>query len=270
MLNLSYAMNVDCRQHRKAARVFSRGDVYVNGELPVLQADKCVAMSGRCIYPLELMPARIEEDAYYISNLEDVHRRWQILREQLLLRYEGEFAEKLVLKMDAAMEEPIAVESMILNNIFFQLYTMPLHADENHPATATYQQGFSLIDFCAPVLFSCRRTLKKENGGYLAEITGKCIDKRSYTDLVYSKANVALDEDRAFCNGNLSLWARLTSTGTLLSVKGVIGISSDINESREIKVSMVYDPLAEVSPQDFEPAITEEKRVGKRPFWKLF
>ncbi len=270
-VNISFAVNIDSKRKHEGLLIFNRLKVFIDGELPVSETDKCVALSGICIYPIKLGNKNNRSANFEVENIEEIRTRWILSRPQLLRCYEGTFVDKIVERMDDLFDEDSRITKLIEQNIFQQLFFMPLLANDLYPDVASFKQDFSLINFCTPVQFSCRRTLKKlDDGSLTIKVEGECADSRSYSEIVYSKASYGeVDEMSVRCEGKLELSIVQCADENMRSIKGTIEIA-DGNSFRKLELLIAYNELVRLSQQDFEPLVKEEDNPNKKPFWKLF
>ncbi len=265
---ISYAINVDSSREAKGQVTLNRHEVYKNGELPRLQADACVALSGKCIYPLTIK-RNIQTRAHEIDNVKQIHQRWHIAKQQLNMQYNGDFVTRLIAHMDAVFEEKENVQKLVDANLFHQLHFLPQLTGNFQNIPPAFSIGLTLVHFCLPVQFACKTRVQKQHVGWVVYITGLCKDERSYTDLVLSKANVS-GSKKDGCVGNLQFVYAIAGDGNVESIRGFAYIKGQQSEMLGIEVNVVYDNLVKLTSDDFDPVIQETVYAAKKPFWNPF
>ena len=235
-INYSVSVATTGAENNNNYFTINKGNVFINGVAPSSAIDECINYTGKCIFPLEIEIA----NKLNVNNITEVIERWNTIRPDLKLRYEGAFVDKLVTQMDDMMDDVANISNCILDDIFLQVYFLPF-INAEHP----YEQcisKFSIIPNSAPVAFLLKRNIEDpgENERALFIINGNCTDTRSFEDVVYSKISpFANERNEESCNGTAEITYTLTEDfGGIESVEGYLSITTGGEQYAGIDISI--------------------------------
>lgn len=250
---ISYPVFVELREGRNIEFVINRGQVLINKEQSSNAVDQCVDYSSKCIFPIRVLNTN---ENLAVKNTAEISKRWDSLKNDLQLRFEGEFVDILMRQMDEMMESPDALQAAIFSDIFFQVYFLPMLISIPRVNKNTMQY-FTLVNNSPAVKFDTEIEIETAGDTKLISVEGKCADARSFEDIVYSKITPTGNErDEASCEGELELEYKIgAEDGIIESVNGYMFLSDANGEMIRTSIKIECEDNADLTEKDFEPFV---------------
>ncbi|NDV70006.1 hypothetical protein [Dysgonomonas sp. 25] len=157
----------------------------INKQKPDLVADELAIKVASVLYPLELAVTR-KDGIIDINNVEEIQKRWDKTKEEILNYNEGEIVEKYISLNEKVLKDEDALLNSLRNDWFLHAYFNDIYQ--------TYTSGYSINNIInVPFIldtegieYSVQQTIHKDldrNGHINIIIKGEVSDTRSIDDL---------------------------------------------------------------------------------------
>lgn len=159
--------------------------VYINDTEPDLLIDQLVYEIGKVFYPLI---AEIDFNGKFlkISNVEEIQKRWLIVKEDVSNYFIGEEVEKYVYLMDEAISDEQHLNDSFENDLFISTYFANIYKSYTSSLVIEKDTSFPLAGKGKPVQFRLTENVERQLNEFQAiEIhhQGTVNDERSAQDI---------------------------------------------------------------------------------------
>ncbi|ANF49913.1 hypothetical protein A0O34_04930 [Chryseobacterium glaciei] len=204
-----------------------RKNILINDKVPDLVIEQLSEKIGNVFFPLEVETLE-SGNLKHISNLDEIRKRWKSLKPKLVEYYKGKLAKELIKNVEDELESKNIIQNRILNSLFYRLYFLPFR-DYIKEENADFDLYLPVFPFKNKVKYNIKIIDSKlsEEGKGVMKISGKCIDQRSFEQIINNRKNAESDEEENNCGGKVDLIYQFNKEdGSVFSIQAEIGLQS--------------------------------------------
>lgn len=204
-----------------------RKNILINDNAPNLVIEQLSEKIGNVFFPLEVETLE-NGNLKHISNLNEIKKRWKNLKPNLAEYYKGKLAQELIKNVEDELESKNTIQNRILNSFFYRLYFLPFR-DYIKEENADFDLYLPVFPFKNKVKYNSKLIDSKvsEEGKRVIKISGKCIDPRSFDQIINNRAISEIDEEENNCIGKVDLNYQFNKEdGSVFSIHAEISLQS--------------------------------------------
>jgi len=209
----------------------NRKTIYINHHAPDLVLEKMAEKAGSIFFPLEVETLP-NGNLKQITNIEDIRKRWKILRPEMVNYYKGPLADNLIGRIDKDLGNKYQIQDRILASLFYRLYFLPFR-DYVKNMEREFDLYLPLFPFKRKVRYQVKiaeQPSLSETGKMLLHIKGKLADTRMFFEIMNGKMPLERQEEDITikCGGNIdALYKFNKEDGSLASLEANIILNSE-------------------------------------------
>lgn len=231
---------------RTDSRLYSinRKKIYINDKAPDLVAEHLAEKAGSIFFPLELEILK-SGNLKEITNIEEIRKRWKILRPEMENYYKGAIADRILGKVNQELANKNKIQNQILGSLFYRLYFLPFRDYATEPEKE-FDLYLPLFPFKKKVQYKVKSEVKpnlSETGKLNLHIKGKLADSRTWSAMMKGKMPLQIDtEDQVMkCTGSIdALYKFNREDGSLASLESNITLKSENNKNIKTITVEIY------------------------------
>lgn len=204
-----------------------RKNLLINNKVPNLIIAQISEKIGNIFFPLEVETLE-NGNLKHISNLDEIRKRWKSLKPKFVEYYKGKLAQELIRNVEDELESKNIIQNRILNSFFYRLYFLPFRdyiKEENND----FDLYLPIFPFKHKVKYNIKIIDSKlsEEGKGMMKISGKCIDPRSFEQIINNRKITESEEEENNCGGKVDLTYQFDKKdGSVFSIHAEILLQS--------------------------------------------
>ncbi|AZA53420.1 hypothetical protein [Chryseobacterium sp. G0201] len=202
-----------------------RKNILINDKAPDLVIEQISEKIGNIFFPLEVETLE-NGNLKHISNLDEIRKRWKSLKPKLVEYYKGKLAQGLIKNIEDELESKNIIQNRILNSFFYRLYFLPFR-DYIKEENTDFDLYLPVFPFKNKVKYNIQiiDSNLSEEGKVMMKISGKCIDPRSFEQIINNRKIAESDEENFI--GKVELTYQFNKEdGSIFSIHAEISLQS--------------------------------------------
>ncbi|WP_130736584.1 LysM peptidoglycan-binding domain-containing protein [Flavobacterium sp. J27] len=160
-------------------------NTFINEEEVNTIADELAVKTSSVLYPLEVI---VSKDGEWtgIANYEDIYKRWESIKENILKEYGGEWVEKYLSLNESVLESESNVVTSLKKDWFLKSYFNTIYVYYSHKFRFITNADFPILPNCKPVRYEIEQKINEfieQNNLIRIEQNGELKEERSKSDL---------------------------------------------------------------------------------------
>jgi hypothetical protein len=228
----------------------NRKQFFLNNKAPDSKIEQMADKASRTLFPLHIKIKKngeIEE----ILNAEDIKKRWQSAKKEILQYYKGDIIDKIVNKMDGILSNDNALKKSICQNWFFHLFFKPIYVEYTSKLRfkSIWKSPVFGNQFIEYGVFQTVNEQYDQNDKIIINAHGNAIDDRTVDEIIdgYHFPKKYYSEEQAeTVDSSMSVEYKLYQEDrSIFSITGTF--ETKINESLNKKIQIEIHHFAKTS-----------------------
>lgn len=148
---LDYQMKLSIQQYRDVPNTWqfclNKEELFVNQHEPDLVAEQLASRAMKVLYPIKVDVNAQNEPIRGIVNHGEIIERWIIEKENILNKYEGDFLETFIDKMEKKIASKSEIEVSLQYDMFWSVFFHPQYAAYGQNKTKKAVFDFPIIPY---------------------------------------------------------------------------------------------------------------------------
>jgi hypothetical protein len=220
-----------------------RKNIYINYKAPDLVTEQIAEKMGNIFFPLEVETLE-NGNLKQITNIDEIRKRWKILRPSISKYYQGRTVEKMMETINNELTNKNMIQNRILGSLFYRLYFLPFQ-DYISALENKFDLYLPLFPFKNKVKYQvkiAKQPIFSETGEMILEIKGELTDTRNFNEMMSGAKTLEAEEGKITqCNGSINAIYKFNKEdGSLFCIEAEIILESEDNRNNKKLIFEVY------------------------------